>query len=296
LPWVAIVLGYSGAGESNADLAFRAWLASIIGTPPQIAAWSVLAFQGYVFLRTWNRPVQRWIEVGLTAAALLACVTGRETIDWRSLAAANPAGIAIVGAGWLVNAWRLQCSYRALVACALAGSCLAISGASELPDNVASFWRFHLPVMVVLALVVLFRDRLAIWLRRHVVLALPAMAVATALAYPLWFGDVPRIQLAGYLGFLTMISIRLWTIEREVPHLTAAGITSTGNLLVLAWPAGEWLSNSWLAAGLPYLSAGAGVVAGGIAVSLLKMGIVRDVREWLHRLNERLLPMAEETS
>jgi apolipoprotein N-acyltransferase len=81
-----------------------------------------------------------------------------------------------------------------------------------------------------------------------------------------------------------------------VPHLTAAGVTTAGNLLLLAWPAGEWLRHSWLAGGLPYLSAGAAVVAGGIAVSLLKMGVVADVRQWLERLNQHWLTAPDETS
>ena len=296
LPWVAVVLGYSGAGESAADLAFLARLIDVVGTPPQIAIWSVLAFQVWAWLRTWNSPLQSWLEVGLTALALLACVTGGQTLDWTSLASANPAGVALVAAGWFVNAWRLQCSYRALVASALAGCCFVVAGGNELPDKVAAFWRLHLPVMVLLALTVLFHDRLARSIRRYVVLALPSMALASALVYPLWFGDVPRIQLFGYLGFLTMISFRLWMLEREVPHLTAAGVTSAGNLLLLAWPAGEWLRHSWLAGGLPYLSAGMAVVAGGIAVSLLKMGIVADVRQWLVRLNRHWLTEPDETS
>jgi hypothetical protein len=296
LPWIAILLGYWGPGESAADVAFLARLTSALGTPPQLAVWSVIAFQGWAFLRTWNTPVQRWFEMGLTAAALLACVTGRQTLDWQSLATANQAGVALVAGGWLANAWRLQCSYRAILAAGLGGCCLALSGIGDQSDIATSFWRMHTPLLALLALLVLFRDRFAGWLRGYAVTAIPAMAVTTALVYPIWFGDVPRIHVSLYLGFLTLISIRLWMLEREVPHLTAAGTTASGNLLVLAWPAGEWLTTSWLAAGLPFLTAGLAIVVAGLAVSLLKMGMLARLRIWLSEMNQRLLPLPEETS
>lgn len=296
LPWIAVILGYCGSGETAADLAFLTRLRSTLGTPPQLAAWSVLAFQGWLFVRTWNTAVQRWMEPGLTTIALLACFTGRETLDWNSLATANPAGMALVAGGWVMNAWKLQCSYRGLVAAALGGCVAMLSGADVAPTQVITFWRMHAPVLILLALAVLFQDRFARWLRSYLVTAVPVLALGTALVYPIWFGDVPRVHVSSYLCFLALVSLRLWLLERTVPPLGAAAVTASGNLLALAWPAGEWLTSSWLAAGLPYLSAGLAIVAGGIAISLLKMGCLTHINGWLAELNERLLLAPDETS
>ena len=288
LPWLALALGYAGSGNSTADAAFLADLRRTLGTPPQLAVWSVLAFQGWTFWRTMGTLAGRWQEFALTAVALLACVTGERTIDWQSPALPNAAGLALVAAGWMANAWRLNCSYRALLAAALGGLFVFNSGAIAPVNDPQNFWRLHAPLLIGLALVALFHDRLAAYLRRLLLSTVPTIALATALVYPWWFGDLPGLHLAAYLGYLTLIAVRFWQLDREVPQLTAAVTTLASNSLLWIWPTGVWLSTSWLAAGLPYLAAGLVAVAAGVAISLLKMGIVEQAQQWLRRFNEHL--------
>ena len=289
LPWVALALGYAGSGNSTADTLFLNDLRRTVGTPPQLAAWCVLAFQGWAFWRTSSLiAVHRWQELAFTAVAVLACFTGERTIDWQSLALPNSAGLAIVAAGWVANAWRLNCSYRALLAAILGGLWLSSSGMTGQLSDPQGFWRLHAPVLIVLALVAVFQDRLAQRLRRLLLTTVPTMALASAICYPWWFGDVQPIHLAAWLGYLSLIAVRFWQLERQVPQLSAALITLVSNGLLWIWPAGGWLATSWLAAGLPYLAAGLGVVAAGVVISLLKMGIIEHGRNWLRIFNEHL--------
>jgi hypothetical protein len=300
LPWVAVGLGYWGAGTTNADKVFLASLTDALGAPPQLAVWSVLAFQGWAFWRTIGRRVNGWQELAVTAAAVLACATGRETLDWQTLVMPNAAGLALVAAGWMANAWRLNCSYRALVAASLGGlfvlcSDLLRTWPSQFGDP-HFFWRMHSPALILLALLAVFQDHVAERMRAWALSVIPTLAVAAATIYPWWFGDVPPLQLAAYLGYLTLISVRLWHLDRQVPQLAATTITTASNLVLLAWPVAEWLANSWLAAGLPFLLGGLAVVAAGVFVSLLKMGIVEQARDWLRQVNEHFQMTPTETS
>jgi hypothetical protein len=300
LPWVAIGLGYWGSGSTNADKVFLASLTNALGTPPQLAVWSVLAFQGWAFWRTIGRRVNGWQELAVTAVAVLACATGRQTLDWQTLVSPNAAGLALVAAGWMTNAWRLNCSYRALVAATLGGLFVMSSGLLQTwPSQLSDphfFWRIHSPVLIVLALLAVFQDKLAEQMRTWALSVVPTLAITAATIYPWWFGDVPTMHLAVYLGYLTLITVRLWHLERQVPQLTGAAITTASNLALLIWPAADWLTNSWLAAGLPFLAGGLVVVAAGVFVSLLKMGIIEQSRIWLRQLNDHFELTPTETS
>ena len=296
LPWLALGLGYWGSGNSTADTAFLTDLRQTLGTPPQLAVWSVLAFQGWAYWRTIGTRANLWQELALTTVALLACVTGPKTLDWQSLALPNSAGLALVAAGWVVNAWRLNSSYRALIAATLGGAFLSCSGLGGQLSDAQAFWRLHAPVLILFALLAAFRDQVAERLRSLTLSTVPTIALATALIYPWWFGDVPRIHVLAYTGYLTLISVRYWQLRRQVSQLSAAAITTFSNALLLLWPAGEWLTTSWLAAGLPYLAGGLGVVATGMGISLLKMGIVEHTRAWLSQLNDQLQWSSTETS
>ncbi len=296
LPWIALVLGYWGSGNSTADTAFLFDLRRSFGTPPQLAVWSVLAFQGWAFWRTLGLSANRCQEWALTCTALLACMTGHTTLDWQSLVMPNTAGLAIVAAGWLANAWRLNCSVRALIAATLGGLCISASGMAGQFCDPQGFWRLHAPVLIVLALMAVFQDRMAERLRSLALSVIPTLAIATAAVYPIWFGDVPAMHLAAYLGYLTLTSVRLWQLQRQVPQLTAVAMTLSCNFVLMLWPAGAWLTGSWLAAGLPYLAGGLGVVAAGLGISLLKMGIIEHSRGLLRYLNDQLQLAPTESS
>lgn len=296
LPWVALVLGFWGSGNSTADTAFLFDLRRSIGTPPQLAVWSALAFQGWAFWRTLGLTANRSQEWAFTCTALLACVTGDRTLDWQSLVLPNAAGLAIVAASWLANAWRLNCSVRALIAATLGGLFVSFSGFGGQLSDPQGFWRLHAPVLIALALMALFQDRVAQYLRGLALSVVPTLAIATAAVYPIWFGDVPAIHLAAYLGYLTLTSVRLWQLQRQVPQLTAVVITVLCNFILMLWPAGGWLATSWLAAGLPYLASGLAVVSAGIGISLLKMGIIEQGRGLLSYLNDQLQLSPPESS
>ncbi|QDU27822.1 hypothetical protein ETAA8_29130 [Anatilimnocola aggregata] len=287
LPAAAILLGYWGPGSSSAEAAFLARVTNTLGSPPQLAVWSVLAFQAWAYWRTASGPWNLASEVALTSTAILACMTGKHTLDWQTLTDANPSGIALVAAAFMANAMRQQSSYRALVAALLGGCYLWLTDIAKFPADPDRFWLMHAPVLVILALLSVFRDQLAALLRNFAVSAIPTLACVAALAYPWCFTRTPLLQFTVYLCFLLLVSFRLWLLDRQVSQLFAFGLTGMVSCLLYLWPAGKMLAESWLAAGLPYLLVGLAVVVAGIAVSLLKMKLPEHLWNWLTQFNEQ---------
>jgi hypothetical protein len=296
LPWAALGLGYWTAGEGRASLAMLESLRASLGTPPQLAVWSVLAFHGYAMLRPWSARATRWIELSTAASGLLACITTQHTVDWRTLGPVNSSGVMLVAGAVVASAIMRRCSYRALVAAVLGGGYLSVSGTGELLPDPTGFWHLHAPLLILLAVVTVFDDRLAQRLRGYVVSAIPTFAVAAAAIYPWWFAGLPEGAIFAYLVFLTFVSCRLWLWEGEFARFIAAAATASCCGLVLLWPLSRSLSTSWLAAGLPYLASGLAVVAAGMLVSLIKMGLPQYAWQRLATWNERLFLPSEETN
>ncbi|WP_425618850.1 hypothetical protein NA78x_002566 [Anatilimnocola sp. NA78] len=287
LPWLAIALGYWGPGTSNAELSFLDRVTNTLGSPPQLAVWSVLAFQGWAFWRTSGLRVNRWLEVALTATAVLACVTGRMTQDWHTLVPASPARMALLAGAFVAQALRQQSSYRALIAALFGGCYVWLSGVAKAPIDPEGFWRLHAPLIILLAVVAIFHDKLATLLQRYAVSAIPTLAIVAAVAYPWYFPGTSPLSITAYLGCLLLVGFRLWLLGREVHQLVAFGISALASCLLFVWPAGKLLAESWLAAGLPYLLVGLAVVMAGLVVSLLKMKLPDQLWDWLTRFNQR---------
>jgi hypothetical protein len=182
--------------------------------------------------------------------------------------------------------WR-NSSWRAILACTLVFVGLAASGAN-LPNAGDEFWRWHAPVLAILATAAIFKDELAVRLRQFAWPLVPAIAVVAAVLYPLVEPDLSEAALAGLLAALLLCSLGYWQRQPQSRLLAAASVTLAANLAMPIRRGYAAAEQSALREGMPWLTGGLLVVAIALAISLAKMGLWQSVRVWLERCNARL--------
>jgi hypothetical protein len=281
LPLPALVLGFIGPGKTLEQIAFLERLA-MLGTPAQLAVWSLLLY----YLWAWLRNV-RAAEGFLIVLGLLASVVGRGTFDWWSLSSPHPLPLTAVALGLFVMAIRHQSSWRAIAAGAMVAAGLRFAGAGLTSgvSDVLLFWQWHAPLIALLAVTAIFKDELACELRKVAWRAAPALALVAAIVYPWAMPQLDPIVLAGYLWLLLLVSVALWGRQKEVAPLSAALITAAANLLANVQHVYWLLAQTPLAEGLPWLAGGMIAVAVAFVISLLKMGLAPWAWQWLSRVN-----------
>lgn len=281
LPVACLVLGFLPPGTSGEQLAFLARL-SALGTPAQLAVWSLILF--YVW--AWLRRVPA-AEGFLVTVALLASVVGSQTLDWGSLSRPNPLPAALVVLGLFALAiWR-QSSWRALAATALAAMGLRYVGGETAAGDELAFWQWHAPILAVLAVAACFRDELAAELRELAWRGAPVLALVGAAVYPWTMPAVSSTSVATYLALL-LAAVALWGRQKEVGPLVGALLALAANLLAHGRHGYAALANSPLADGLPWLTIGAAAVSLAFFISLLKMGLWPAAGQCVVRINRAL--------
>ncbi len=279
LPLACLAVAFPGPPQNQVEIAFLGRLTAALGSPPQLVAWSMLAFYGW----TWLRRIPS-SEVLLVGLGLFASALGRETVDLYSLASPQPLVVAAVAALLVVQAIRHESTWRALAAGSLVVVAARFAGA-RLGGESLWFWQWHAPLAAALLLPAVFNDPLARRLRAIAWPAVPALALAAAAVYPFALPRLSPATLSGYLAVLLLTSAVLWRREKEAAPLAAAIGTLTTNLLAHTRQLYALLAHSPLADGLPWLSCGLLVVLLALAISLLKMGAWRLVWDWLVRVN-----------
>ena len=281
LPLPALVLGFIGPGKTLEQIAFLERLA-MLGTPAQLAVWSLLLY----YLWAWLRGV-RVAEGFLIALGLLSSVVGRSTFDWWSLSSPHPLPLAAVALGLVVTAIRRQSSWRAIAAGAMVAAGLRFVGADAVVGggDALLFWQWHAPLVALLAVTAIFNDELARELRKVAWRAAPVLALLATAAYPWTMPQLDPINLASYLWLLLLVSVALWGRQKEVAPLSAALITVAANVLANMQHLYWLLAQTPLADGLPWLAGGLAAVAVAFLISLLKMGLWPWAWQWLARVN-----------
>jgi hypothetical protein len=278
LPLFGLVLGFPGEGGTKLEAALYSGLASSVGSPPQLAVWSLLAFYAWAWLR--KTAVAEVFVIGL---ALLACIIGPQTLDWQTLSPPQPLALAGVAGGVLALAVTRQSTWRAVVCGLMAVAAARFSGAQV--GSGLWFWQWHAPLLAFLAIAAIFSDDFARFLRQLAWRAAPVLAAAAALVYPWAMPGLTETTLAGYLGLLLLLSIALWQREKEVAPLGASFLTFTANLLAHGRHLYLLLGQTVLADGLPWLTAGLTLVTLAFLISLLKMGLWPWTVRWLGKVN-----------
>jgi hypothetical protein len=258
-------------------------VAPIITSPLQLAVGALLIF----YFWAWSRNV-RAAEGFLVVVGLAASVVSSETIDLSSLARPNPMPLAIVAGSLLLLAIYKKSSWRAIAAGAMAIAGARYAGMGVLSEETLHFWQWHAPLLGLMTLSTLFRDELAAGLRELSWRAAPVLALIAALIYPWALPGVTPPLLASYLGLLLLVSISLWQRQKEVGPLVATLTTGSANVLIYLGLLYALLQQSPLSRGLPFLAGGLAAVAAALAISLLKMGVWRQMRYWVDRLNLKL--------
>jgi hypothetical protein len=231
----------------------------------------------------WLRRV-RSSEGFLIATSLLFSVVGRETLDWASLQAPQPLIVAAVAAVLLVQAVRLDSTWRAIAGGAIvtAGLCL---GAQQSGSDALWFWQWHAPTLALLTITAIFNDGLARELREIAWRVAPGLALAAAAIYPWTMPGLDPAVLFSYLTITLLVSGALWLRMRQTQPLGAALVTFAANLLAQAEYGYVLLAQSPLAGGRVWLASGLTLVLGAIVISLLKMGMWPRAWRWLERVN-----------
>jgi hypothetical protein len=109
LPLIGLFIGFPGGGQSAVEVDFLNRLVATIGSPPQLAVGGLLLFYAWA----WSRQV-RASEGFLIVLGLLFSIVGRETLDWSSLVAPQPLIVAVVATALLIQAVRLDSTWRAI--------------------------------------------------------------------------------------------------------------------------------------------------------------------------------------
>jgi hypothetical protein len=283
LPLAGIACALPGFAESPKEAAFLQQLVSTIGSPAQIAVGASLLFYAW----TWLRGV-RTAEGFLIVLGLLAAFVGPGTFTLNSLTRPQPLPPACVALALLTLAIRYRTSWRAIASGAIVLGGLRFAGLGLLDEHALCFWQWHAPLLGLMTLSTLFQDDLARSLRELSWRTAPILAAVAALAYP-WIvpGATPAV-LASYLLMLLLVSISLWQRQKEVGPLSATLAVAVANVashLALLY---QLLQHSLLGGGLPFLAGGLIVVSIALLISLLKMGLWQQARNWLERLNATL--------
>lgn len=280
LPLLGLILGFPGEGSTKLEASLYSGLAGSVGSPPQLAIWSLLAFYAWAWLR--KAAVAEVFVIGL---ALLASVIGRQTFDWQTLAQPQPLVLAFVAGSVLALAVSRKSTWRAVVCGLMAVAAARYSGAQV--GSGLWFWQWHAPLLAFLAIAAVFNDDFARFLRQLAWRVAPALAVAAAVVYPWVMPGLTESALASYLALLC-VSIALWQREKEVPALGASFLTLAANLLAHLRHLYLVLGQTVLADGLPWLTAGLTLVTLAFLISLLKMGLWPWTVRWLEKVNVAL--------
>ena len=282
LPLLGLCLAFPGRGASLVETTFLSQLAQSLGSPAQLAVAGLLAFYGWAWLRGMRAAEGFLIVTGLAAA-----LVGRETFDFHSLTRPQPLPLAAVAASLLAVAAIQRSAWRAIAAAAMICVGLRQSGHS-LGMGDAWFWQWHAPVVALLAITVLFDDKLTRHLRQLAWRGAPVCALIAATVYPWALVQLSAVTLAIYLALLLAMSIVLWMRQKDAPLLAAVVATLAANGLAHVRQVYLLLDQSLLAAGLPWLVGGLAVVLLALLISLTKMGLWQSARLWLWRLNSAL--------
>jgi hypothetical protein len=281
LPLLGLILGFPGEGSTKLEASLYSGLAGSVGSPPQLAIWSLLAFYAWAWLR--KTAVAEVFVIGL---ALFASVIGRQTFDWQTLAQPQPLVLAFVAGSVLALAVSRKSTWRAVICGLMAVAAARYSGAQV--GSGLWFWQWHAPLLAFLAIAAVFNDDFARFLRQLAWRVAPALAIAAAVVYPWVMPGMTESALASYLALLLCVSIALWQREKEVPALGASFLTLAANLLAHLRHLYLVLGQTILADGLPWLTAGLTLVTLAFLISLLKMGLWPWTVRWLERVNGAL--------
>lgn len=278
LPLLGLVLGFPGEGSTSLEASLYSGLAGSVGSPPQLAVWSLLAFYAWAWLR--SAAVAEVFVIGL---ALLSSVIGRQTFDWQTLASPQPLILAFVAGGLLALAISRKSTWRAVVCGLMAVAAARFSGAQV--GSGLWFWQWHAPLLAFLAVAAVFNDDMARFLRQLAWRVAPALAIVAAVLYPWVIPGLTETALASYLALLLLVSIALWQREKEVAPLAASLLTLAVNLLAHLRHLYLVLGQTLLADGLPWLAGGLTIVTLAFLISLLKMGLWPWAVRWLAKVN-----------
>jgi hypothetical protein len=281
LPVAGLVLVFPGSGNNPVEVAFLSRLTGTLGSPAQLAIWSLTGF----YLWAWSRNV-RASEGFALVAGLAASVIGRDTLDFHSFTRPQPLVLSIVALSLLVLAIQRQSTWRAVAVGAMAAVAfrhLGVNGGGE-----TWFWQWHAPLIGLMAIGVLFDDDLARLLRELTWCAAPMLATIAAIAYPWLLPAAGPIAPAIYLALLLLVSTALWRRHKSVPLLKAALATLAANGLSVAQQLYLALDRSGAGDALPWLTAGAAAVGIAFLISLLKMGLWPWLKEAMLRVNVAL--------
>jgi hypothetical protein len=279
LPGAGLALSLTGIGHSAVQAEMLTRLTATLGSPGQLAAWSLLGF--YVW--TWLRGVRAGEGLVLFASGLTAVVDGG-TIDWYSFSRPQPLVLAAVAGTVVSLAIAHRSTWRATLGILLVAAGMRYAGVQAGIEGLW-FWQWHAPLVALVALPAIFNDWLAKELRELAWRAVPGLAVIAAMVYPWLMPDLTVTMLVGYLAVLFVVSLGLWQRQKETPLLTAALVTLCANGWGQVGYMYAILERTLLAEGLPWLAIGLLVVAAAFAISLLKMGLWQSARQWLDRAN-----------
>ena len=279
LPLVVVPLGFPGPALTTIEHQFVTRLMEMIGSPAQLAISSLLLFYAWA---GWRRvPGAEAFLLGLTG---LLAVVGRHTVDPQTLVAPQPAIVAALVIGLLVQSLRRASSWRAL----LAGGLIAAGLQSYHPLGVSPafwFWQWHAPVLGALWLAAIFDDPAAQGWRQLAWRVVPCLAAVAATIYPWTMPGVPEAVIVSYGALLLISAAALWWRERTTAALGAVFFTLGANLLGQVRQVYLLLEQTLLAEGLPWLAGGLVVVALAFGISLLKMGLWQRGHQWLQQTN-----------
>lgn len=282
LPLVTLLAAFPGSVGNAVEGAFVAQLVAAIGSPAQIAVWSLLLFYAWAMLRH-----QRGAEAFTLAVAGLASLVGPQTFDPESFTRPQPLVVVAIVVFLFVQALRKETSWRAVVA-----GGLVLVGFQQMPLAAASdtlwFWQWHAPALAIFCLAAIFNDRLAVSVREVAWRAAPCLAVIAAAAYPWLWPGVGEAALASYGALLLLIGAALWYRQKETGPLAAACFTLGANLASHSRHLYEALAHTPLAEGLPWLASGMLIVVLAFGISLLKMGLWHQSWLWLEKANQAM--------
>jgi hypothetical protein len=279
LPLIGLFIGFPGAGQSAVEVDFLNRLVATVGSPPQLAVGGLLLFYAWA----WSRRV-RASEEFLIALGLLFSVVGRETLDWSSLQAPRPLVVAVIATALLVQAVRLDSTWRAIAGGAIVSAGIWVT-AQQLGAGNLWFWQWHAPLAALLAVPAIFNDRLAKELREVAWRAAPAAALAAATVYPWTMPQLDPAALFGYLALVLLVSGALWLRMRQTLPLGGVLATLAANVIAQTEYGYVLLAQTPLGGGRAWLASGAILVLTAVGISLLKMGMWPRAWRWLERLN-----------
>ena len=278
LPLGLLALSLPGKPDGLLASGFLNDLITTIGSPIQMTLVYLLLFYAVLWCRGRTSGM-----VGVSICLGCTSLVGPQTVNLATCLA--PQALPL-GALALVHLWpgmSLGQSGRVLfggiVGVVAASQFMAQQGIPMMTEHYLLYASLGVTSLVAIAM----EDRLAVTLRRGMIVLLPILATASGLVALRHDSIAVLWHSWQTIGWIAIMATAIWYRERTGPSLTSAMLSGGVYFVVTTRQASQCLAGTFAEKGAPWLGWGLLMLGVAMALSLYKGGVWRQFVPWLKR-------------